>query len=180
MGASRGTRITDGIAGGALRLGKGEYLTLDTRRLLHGDGGTIMFWVRPHWGENDHASHTLLSMPWNDGRGGYLVISRGWWEPKGSRLTYFISNNQDYAHVAKEIRFDKDRWTHIACTWKAGDKGFTRLYVNGILAAENRNNAKIGILPTGAWFSAVIRERPCARIAGLIRISTKSPFLAKH
>jgi hypothetical protein len=143
-----GTRIADGIVGGALRLGKGEYWMLDASHLLHGDEGTITFWVRPHWGENEHDSHAFMSMPWEDGRGGYLVISRGWWEPKGSRLTYFVCNNQDFAHVSKEIRFEKDRWMYIACSWKAGGKGFVRLYVNGILAAEKRIAGRIGNLPT--------------------------------
>ena len=144
-----GKKIKDGITGNAYRLDKGEYLTLDVHRLLQGDEGTIMFWVRPHWGKDDRNSHTLMSMPWDDGRDGYLVISRGWWEPKGERLTYFVSNNQDYANVAKEISFDNDRWTQIVCTWKAGEKGFTRLYVNGLLAAESIVTGKTGNLPAG-------------------------------
>lgn len=144
-----GAHIRDGISGGAVRLGKAEYLTLDARRLLHGDEGTIIFWVRPHWREDDRASHTFLSMPWGDGRGGYLVISRGWWEPNGSGLTYFVSNNQDFANVAKEVRFESGAWTQIACSWRAGERGFARLYVNGILVAENNVPAKKGNLPSG-------------------------------
>jgi hypothetical protein len=147
-----GAHIADGVVGGALSLGKAEYLTLDVRDILRGDEGSIMFWMRPHWEKDNFDSHTLVSMSWGDGRGGYLVISRGWWEPKGSRLTYFVSNNQDYVNVAKEIRFDKEEWTHIACTWKAGHKGFGRLYVNGLLAAESKRNAKMGNLPLGRLF----------------------------
>jgi len=133
-----GKLISNGIIGGALSLGKEEYLVLNAPRLMHSEEGTLMFWVRPHWGEEDGESHTFLSLQWDEPRGGYFVVSKGWWEPQGARLTYFISNNQNFSHVSKEIRYEQGRWTHVACSWKAGKEGFVRLYINGILAGEKR------------------------------------------
>ena len=133
-----GVLIPGGIAGPALQLKPGEYLALDAPKLINPAAGSVVFWIRPHWAENDSASHTFLSLPWNDGKYGYLALSRGWWEPKGAGLTYFIGNNEEHANLARNIRYTKAEWTQLACVWKGGDSGFIRLYVNGILAAENK------------------------------------------
>jgi hypothetical protein len=133
-----GTVIADSNWGDALRLNRGEHLTLDAPRLINRDGGAVVFWVRPHWDGADAASHTFLSFPWLDGKSGYFTLSRGWWEPAGAQLTYLIGNNQDHAHVSRHIRFDKGEWTQLACVWQRGSPGKIRLYVNGLLAAENK------------------------------------------
>lgn len=132
-----GTLIPNGIVGGALSLGKGEYLVLNAPRLIRGVEGTLMFWVRPHWDDAGIASHTYLSFPWRDGRNMYFTISRGWWEPAGARLTYLVGNNQDFSNLSRHIRYEKGVWTHLACVWKSGNPGYIKLYVNGILADTN-------------------------------------------
>ncbi len=147
-----GTLIPNGIVGGALSIGKGEYLVLNAPRLVHSKEGTLMFWVRPHWGEEDGESHTFMSLQWDEHGGGYFVVSKGWWEPQGARLTYFVSNNQNFSNVAKEIRYERGRWTHFACSWKAGKEGFARLYINGILAGEKWIIEKKEYFPTKRLF----------------------------
>jgi hypothetical protein len=132
-----GGTIADSLSGSALRLKSGEFLTLDAGRLIDPASGSMSFWVRPHWDDKDASSHTFLSFPWQDGKNGYFTISRGWWEPKGSGLTYLIGNNQDYSNLARNIRYKKGEWTHLAVVWKGGRPGFVRLYVNGVLAAQD-------------------------------------------
>lgn len=129
-----GRIISDGLRGGALRLGPGEYLTVDTKSVIGEQGGTVMFWVRPHWGYYSHkndvmVSHTFASFRWADG--GYFVISDGWWEPKGAYYTYFIQDNTNLIHTRPVIRFKKDQWTHIAVTWSTGSTGYVKIYVDG-------------------------------------------------
>ena len=136
--ARKGGRIiSDGITGGAIRLMSGEFLTLDASRLIDPASGSVSFWLRPHWDNRDHGSHTFLSFPWLDGKAGYFTISQGWWEPSGVGLTYLIGNNHDYSNMARKIRYEKGEWTHFTVAWKGGNPGFIRLYVNGILAAGN-------------------------------------------
>lgn len=132
-----GQLVSDGAKGSALSLEPGEYLSLDATKLIEPTGGAVMLWVRPHWDDSDPASHTFLSFAWQDGRNGYFTLSRGWWEPKGAGLTYLIGNNQEYANVARKIRYVKGEWTHLACVWKGGVDGYIRFYVNGLLAAKN-------------------------------------------
>lgn len=133
-----GRPVVDGMAGSALRLGKGEFLVLDAGKLVNPKSGSVAFWVRPQWEPGDRSSHTFLSFPWLDGRNGYFTLSRGWWEPQGASLTYLIGNNQEYANVARRIRFDHGVWTHFVCVWQAGNPGFIRLYLNGMPAGESR------------------------------------------
>ncbi|HUI66736.1 MAG TPA: family 10 glycosylhydrolase [Nitrospirota bacterium] len=132
-----GSIVADGFFGTVLRLNKGEFLTLDTARFIDPAAGCVSFWVRPHWDESDKASHTFLSFPWQDGKMGYFTFSRGWWEPNGAGLTYLIGNNQDYSNMARKIRYEKGEWTHLTAVWKSGTPGYIRLYVNGILAAQD-------------------------------------------
>lgn len=131
-----GTQISDGVIGSALSLGVGEYLALDASKLVNPAEGTIEFWVRPHWTQASSSSHTFLSMTWTDGRNGYFVLSRGWWEPDGAPFTYYIHNNQDYLYVTEQMLYSTTEWTHFACVWKIAPQGFVRFYVNGSKVGE--------------------------------------------
>lgn len=155
-----GKIISDGIIGEALYLGNREYLAIDCRNVIQSKSGTLMFWVRPHWGyyygEGDsRISHSFVSWTWDDKKRGYFVLSDGWWEPAGAFYTYLVANNQDYSHVHKKILFKKGEWTHFACVWKAGNPGFIKLYRNGRLAAQRSkfsNNlfSIVGVLYLGS------------------------------
>jgi len=95
------------------------------------DGGSISFWVKPLWSETDKNSHTLFSLSWGDGRGGYMVLSQGWWEPAGAERLYFVLNNQDYIHCSALQRLVPGFWTFITVTWQNGQHGGCCLYVDG-------------------------------------------------
>jgi uncharacterized lipoprotein YddW (UPF0748 family) len=137
-----GTRIPKGVSGHAWRLTPGDYLSLDLKDKLNTSEGTVMLWVRPHWQSADTTSHTFLSFTWSGKDRAYGTLSRGWWEPAGAKRTYFILNNQDHAHVSKLIEYEPNGWTHLACTWKAGNPGYLRLYVNGFKAAAGQYTSK--------------------------------------
>ncbi len=136
---SGGNIIRDGVSGGALRLSSGEYLTIDADRVISPAGGTVMFWVRPHWsyyersGEN-LLSHTFLSFSWADN--GYFVLSDGWWEPLGSPYTYFIANVNNRIAVNPKVRYRENQWTHVAVAWTTGRDGNLGIYVDGELIEE--------------------------------------------
>lgn len=131
-----GAALEDLGAGKAIRLtGKGwaEYLPaarLDT------SGGSISFWIKPLWPETDQSSRTLLSMPWDDGRDGYLALSQGWWEPAGAGRLYFILSNQDHLHTSAPYRLSPGHWTHLAVTWNSGEGGGCRIYADGEMLAR--------------------------------------------
>jgi hypothetical protein len=130
--------IPDGVSGSALSLGPNQYLALRTRGILNGLEGTISMWVRPHWSPASEGSHTFVSFEWAQPKRGYFVLSRGWWEPAGSGRTYFVANNQEASHTSKEVYYPPANWVHAACTWKNGDQGFARLYVDGFLVSESK------------------------------------------
>ena len=137
-----GKIIPDGVVGPALRLNDKEYLEIDVKDIISSKEGTLLFWVRPQWGYYQHTddnliSHTFASMKWADNRNGYFALSDGWWEPAGSLKTYFVGNNQDYAHTSQKILYRASEWYHFACTWKAGKPGEIKLYSDGELLTSN-------------------------------------------
>ncbi|MEW6710177.1 MAG: family 10 glycosylhydrolase [Candidatus Riflebacteria bacterium] len=139
-----GRIISDGMSGGALKLGKHEYLQVRIDDLIQSAEGSFSVWIRPQWNYYDVSnkellSHTLLSFGWADERKGYFVLSDGWWEPTGSPYTYFVGNNQDYSNIKTKYPYTAGEWTHFAGTWKAGDSGFLRLYVNGVMIAAQKS-----------------------------------------
>lgn len=143
--ATGGRIISDGFNGGSLNLLSGEYISIELLEPLELCQGTIMFWVRPHWGyytnvDNQLQSHTFISAQVKEQKGGYFVISDGWWEPAGSPLTYFIANNIFRAHVSSEIIYDMNHWMHIACGWKSGSSGYLQIYTNGKIINERIMN----------------------------------------
>ena len=140
----KGGRIVEGgILGRALSLSEREYISFDASKVINPTEGSIIFWMRPHWSNND-TSHTFFSFSWNDERKSYFVFSHGWWESGGGKdYTYFVFNNQEGGSIAKKILYTKDKWIHFACTWRSGDSGFVKLYVNGLLAGGNYKKIKL-------------------------------------
>jgi hypothetical protein len=148
-----GRIVGSGISGNTLSLGKGEYLALDAKEVINPEEGTIAFWVRPNWSNEDNSSHTFISFSWDDERKGYFTISKGWWEKHGGQpYTYFIFNNADSAKTEKVITYTKGLWMHLACTWRTGEDGFVRLYADGLLAAEGYKKPRMGSIPNGELF----------------------------
>lgn len=111
---------------------------------LSASEGTISFWVHPLWGQDDRASHTFLSAVWDEPKKSYLAITLGWWEPQGNNRLYFIVSNQEYAHCSTPFQLDRESWTMVTVVWKAGMKGYCKLFVNGrkVAWAEQRFKGK--------------------------------------
>jgi Glycosyl hydrolase-like 10/Concanavalin A-like lectin/glucanases superfamily len=128
--------VAQGKNGNALNLSKGSYAELNPAKLLSASAGTISFWVYPMWDRNDTKSHTFLTMRWGDDKKSYLAISQGWWEPDGTNRLYFILSNQEYMHCSEPYSLEIDAWSMVTVTWRAGKKGFCRLYVNSDRIAD--------------------------------------------
>jgi len=151
-----GTIVPDGMRGGVLRLLRDEYLGLDLRNDIRSKEGTLMLWIRPHWGyyatdqTNFPVSHTFVSMAWDNNA--YFVLSDGWWEPEGAPYTYFVAHNQFRAHTHKDIRYVQDEWMLLSCNWKQGNSGFVRLYENTSMVAESLTFNGSSIRPKGLLY----------------------------
>lgn len=150
-----GTIIADGLSGSALRLNKGDYFSFKTDTVV-GSEGTIMMWVRPHWGyyaaekEIIPISHTFASFRWSDN--GYFVLSDGWWELAGSPYTYLVGNNNVKLHTHQQIKYVENEWVHIACSYKIGTVAFVKIFINGEKVSEKRTFLSRTAVPVGNIF----------------------------
>jgi hypothetical protein len=124
---------------------------IDPAGELSGREGTLSLRVKPLWKEGEE-SHPLLSMRWGDAKGGYMVLSQGWWEPTGAHRLYFVFNNEEFAHCSAPIEVAHGEWSAISITWRSGPAGFCRLYVNGDRVAETRLAMKGNFSPSGPLF----------------------------
>jgi hypothetical protein len=141
--------VPGGISGSALSLRPGQYLVLDHVNILDHGEGTMTMWIRPHWASEEAASHTFLFFAWPAPKPDYFVVSRGWWEPAGARITYFVLKDRKGNVVTnKRLYYPPSEWTHIVCTWKAGENGYARLYVNGFLSSEDKGSTNLPVEDT--------------------------------
>jgi hypothetical protein len=118
-------------------------------RPLESGAGTLEFWIRPHWAQEDKRSHVFLTATWSGQDQSYLAVSRGWWEPEGAGALYVILSNQDFAFCesfagARLNWFKQSEWTQIAVTWSAGSPGLLRLFADGIKVCERKTNIPAG------------------------------------
>ena len=139
----------------SLRLKQGTHAEVEPDTQLNATGGTISFWVYPLWGKADRASHTFVSLAWNEPRKSYLAITLGWWEPQGNNRLYFIVSNQESAHCSTPYQLEREVWTMVTVVWKAGVNGYCKLFVDGekIAAQEHSfigNYASKGSLYLGS------------------------------
>ncbi len=139
------TIISDGVIGSCLSLDSDDYVSFDMKDNI-GDfsEGTIMFWFRPHWTNDNGVSHTLCSMKlYNDGTDGYMTITDGWWESSGGTdIFYFLSNNQfglNYSATDVNVPFSSNQWYHIAMTFRYDGIGnsFCNIYIDGDLVSSD-------------------------------------------
>lgn len=129
------TVIADKAHGGLLHLPGDASAVLPLEDAISAREGTITFWVRPQWANDDRRSHVLLTARWNDGKQGYLAISYGWWEPLGINRLYFIVNNQQSLHCSSPHRFLRGTWVMVTARWTSGKNGDCALYVNDVKVA---------------------------------------------
>jgi len=128
---AHGTSLVGGKWGKGLEVKPGQYLTVSAEGNLLPKRGTLMFWFKPNWSSPPGASHALISWGWDDGRGGYCVLSDSWWEPDGAGKTYLVFENWLYAHCSIPITYAKGEWMHFAFTWEFGPSLMVHLYLNG-------------------------------------------------
>lgn len=124
--------------------------------------GTISFWVKPEWGAST-ASHTFLSRIWDKKRKNYLVISYGWWEPKGENRLYFVVDNTELLHCVVPYRFEDQVWVLITAVWKRGADGYCRLYVDDKEVARTEKRVALHPYEGGDIFLGSDRGTPDAR-----------------
>jgi len=129
--------VAAGAWGTSLRVGSGTSAELSPPEAIRAEGGTISFWVRPTWTEDDRRSHTFLSMAWDHPARSYLVLSQGWWESNGPARLYFVVSNQDSMHCSVPRRLQPDAWTMVTAVWSGGKDGSCALYLNGERVAEH-------------------------------------------
>ncbi len=139
----------DGVR--AIRITGRGWGEIDPMTGLSGRNGTLSFRVKPLWKETEE-SRPLLSMRWGDAKGGYMVVSQGWWEPAGTHRLYFVFNNEEFAHCSAPIEIAREEWSEITVTWRGGPAGFCRLYVNGDRIAETRLSIAGDFSPRGPLF----------------------------
>ena len=114
---------------------------------LTSESGTISFRFKPIWDSADPASHTFLTLRWDDRRESYLALSYGWWEPEGTNRLYFILSNQDSIAFAIPLDVDFNYWTELTFTWKSGPDGYCRMFVDGEFRSEHQFNIKTSYVP---------------------------------
>jgi len=139
----------DGVR--AIRITGRGWGEIDPTADLSGRMGTLSFRVKPLWKEAEE-SRPLLSMRWGDAKGGYMVVSQGWWEPTGTHRLYFVFNNEEFAHCSAPIEIAREEWSEVTVTWRSGPAGFCRLYVNGDRIAETRFSIAGDCQPRGPLF----------------------------
>jgi len=136
-----GATLGEGKWGQGLHVGAEQYITLDFDNKKAPEQGTLMFWFKPNWSTaTKTSSHALISWGWDDGKGGYGVLSEGWWEPAGAGRTYLVFENQLYAHTSDTLSYTKGEWMHFGVTWELVNKAIVAgLYLNGDLIGTVRS-----------------------------------------
>lgn len=129
--------VADKAHGGLLDLSDNASAVLSLENAVSSREGTITFWLKPRWKDDDSRSHVLLSARWNDGKQGYMAISHGWWEPLGAGRLYFIVNNQQSMHCSTPHRFIRDTWVLVTARWESGENGHCAIYVDAEKVAEH-------------------------------------------
>lgn len=136
-------RILEEQDGGGLHLPNNAYAEWEPGRDPATDGGTFSLWVRPLWPPNDRKSHVFATFKWSGADESYFTLSQGWWEPVGERKLYTVLSNKQLAFCFMPGEFDytlylPGQWTMLGVTWRSGDPGFIRLYVDGKRVCERK------------------------------------------
>ena len=132
-----------GVSGQGLDVRRHAYdqatcFIVDTVKDVSAKEGTVAFWFKPHWAENEPGSHTIVSARekgWKPFRF-YLVKGEG-----GAVELSVIAPRQ--VQLFKKGIFKKDVWTHVAFTWCAAT-GEVALYADGKPVARRPNKDAFG------------------------------------
>lgn len=138
-------------SGNVLLTGKNAWGELNVGSRISTSAGTMVIWVKPHWAANT-GSHPLATLRWQDKRVSYFAISQGWWEPLGQERLYFIVNNQDFMHCSAPYQLTPNIWNMVVATWRGGENGYCKLFVNGEKLAEQVSPLKANFSPAGPLY----------------------------
>jgi hypothetical protein len=124
----------------SLRLKQETSAETYLEKQISATGGTISFWIYPLWEKHDPASHTFISLPWNNPKKSYLAVTLGWWEPQGKNRLYFIASNQEFVHCSSPYQLERNAWTMVTAVWESGSKGYCKLFINdGKIATQEQS-----------------------------------------
>lgn len=134
------SKYVDGVSGQGLDVRRHAYdqvTALVAERLpgFNTRRGTVAFWFRPHWNQNDSETHRILggqAANWRPFR--FYMVKGG----NGTVDFSFVPSRQ-IQFLLRDV-FRKDEWAHVAFTWNAAD-GSVRLYVNGRLVDRKGNTS---------------------------------------
>ncbi|MGZ8242604.1 family 10 glycosylhydrolase [Methylomagnum sp.] len=119
-----------------LKVRGNQYAEFRPHPGITGAKGVISLWIKPLWDAGASQSHTIFSMPWNDGKSGYMALSWGWWEPSYSQRLLFILNNQEGLACSTDSPLEVNEWNMITVVWNNADKPGCKLFVDGEKLAQ--------------------------------------------
>lgn len=125
------------IKAGGLRLVGRQHAEVQIKTKMTGAAGSLSLWIKPLWDAGDSQSHVVFSMPWSDGKSGYMALSWGWWEPTHAGRLMFIVNNQESLACSAETKLDSHDWNHIVAAWDNGHQPGCKLFVDGHKLAQH-------------------------------------------
>ena len=100
--------------------------------------GTVAFWFKPHWAENEPGSHTIVSAREKGWKPFRFYLVKG---ERGAVELSVVAPRQ--VQLFKKGIFKKDVWTHVAFTWCAAT-GEVVLYADGKPVARRPNKDAFG------------------------------------
>lgn len=134
QGFQPGPATTD--ADQSISLKNRQYAKVIQKTPLSGQKGSLSLWIKPDWNPAEESSHTLLTLPWQDGKNGYMALSMGWWEPEYAKKLIFIVNNEESIACHTDSQLMQKTWNMITVVWDH-TKG-CRLYIDGDRQAERK------------------------------------------
>ncbi len=118
-----------GVAGQAVNASRHAYdqataVTFKDLPAMNTSSGTVSFWFKPSWKENDSATHWIITGYQGDRKFRFYMV-----KSKNGHIDLSILSPDQMQILAKNV-FKKDVWGHIAFTWDQ-PSGTAILYANG-------------------------------------------------
>ena len=118
-----------GIVGKALDVKRHAYDQVTTvcfPRLptMDCNNGTVSFWFKPHWRENEHVEYRILA-----GRDSRWKGFRFYFLKTRTHIELSVCSPKQIQILRKDL-FKPEKWTHVAFTWRQ-NTGEVQLYIDG-------------------------------------------------
>jgi len=124
----------DGIKGKGILIRNGRITYSYSGNMLP-EEGTISFWIKPYgWRSSDikTGQYTFFYVHGTPA----MQITYVYWGV--TRFYIYYPGEKNAANACKYYAFDKDRWYHIAASWKSGKE--IKLIINGTLISRITDN----------------------------------------